>query len=79
VTIHTTHGDLKCEIFCELVPIAAKNFLALAAKGVYDDTVFHRNIRGISLRQIIKNRVYHTRGRPDRHRERRRKYLWRRI
>jgi peptidyl-prolyl cis-trans isomerase-like 3 len=46
VTLHTSHGDLKIEIFCEQVPKAAKNFLALCAKGDYDGTIFHRNIKG---------------------------------
>jgi peptidyl-prolyl cis-trans isomerase-like 3 len=45
VTLHTTHGDIKLELFCELTPMAAKNFLALCAKGYYNDTIFHRNIR----------------------------------
>ncbi|KRX05396.1 Cyclophilin-like peptidyl-prolyl cis-trans isomerase domain [Pseudocohnilembus persalinus] len=46
LTLQTTHGDLKVELFCELCPTAAKNFLALSAKGYYDDTIFHRNIKG---------------------------------
>lgn len=46
ITIHTTHGDLKCELYCEEVPKACKNFLALAAKGYYNATSFHRNIKG---------------------------------
>jgi peptidyl-prolyl cis-trans isomerase-like 3 len=46
VTLHTSHGDLKIEIFCDLVPVSAKNFLALCAKGYYDNTAFHRNIKG---------------------------------
>lgn len=46
LTLQTTHGDLKVELFCELCPAAAKNFLALSAKGYYDDTIFHRNIKG---------------------------------
>ena len=49
VTLHTTHGDLKCELFCDLTPYAAKNFLALAAKGAYDGTAFHRNIKGFII------------------------------
>jgi peptidyl-prolyl cis-trans isomerase-like 3 len=44
VTLHTTHGDLKIEIFCESVPKAAENFLALCASGAYDKTSFHRII-----------------------------------
>jgi peptidyl-prolyl cis-trans isomerase-like 3 len=42
VTLHTTHGDLKIEIFCESVPRTAENFLALCASGAYDGTPFHR-------------------------------------
>lgn len=49
VTIHTTHGDLKFELYCELAPKAAKNFLALCAKGYYDNTIFHRNIKGFII------------------------------
>ncbi|KAF9563179.1 cyclophilin-like protein, partial [Agrocybe pediades] len=46
VTLHTTHGDLKVELFCEAVPKAAENFLALCASGYYNGCIFHRNIRG---------------------------------
>lgn len=46
LTIHTNLGDIKVELHCELCPLACKNFLALAAKGYYNDTIFHRNIKG---------------------------------
>ncbi|KAI6042582.1 cyclophilin-type peptidyl-prolyl cis-trans isomerase [Pisolithus marmoratus] len=49
VTLHTTHGDLKVEVFCEAVPKAAENFLALCASGYYDDCIFHRNIKGFMI------------------------------
>lgn len=49
VTIHTSLGDIKCEIFCELVPKSAKNFLALCAKDYYNETLFHRNIKGFII------------------------------
>jgi peptidyl-prolyl cis-trans isomerase-like 3 len=42
--LHTTHGDLKIEIFCESVPKTAENFLALCASGAYNGTHFHRLI-----------------------------------
>lgn len=45
VTLHTSLGDLKIEVFCESTPKAAKNFLALCAAGVYDGNIFHRNIK----------------------------------
>jgi peptidyl-prolyl cis-trans isomerase-like 3 len=38
-----------CRIFCDTIPKASFNFLALAASGYYDNTVFHRNIKGFML------------------------------
>ncbi|KAJ5718413.1 Peptidyl-prolyl cis-trans isomerase-like 3 [Penicillium malachiteum] len=49
VTLHTTQGDLKVEIFCEAVPQTAENFLALCASGAYNDTPFHRLIPGFMI------------------------------
>jgi peptidyl-prolyl cis-trans isomerase-like 3 len=42
VTLHTTHGDLKIELFCQAAPLASKNFLGLAAASKYDGIAFHR-------------------------------------
>ncbi|KYK61247.1 hypothetical protein DCS_02389 [Drechmeria coniospora] len=44
VTLHTTLGDIKLEVFCESVPKTAENFLALCASGYYDASPFHRLI-----------------------------------
>jgi len=44
VTLHTTHGEIKLEIFCESVPKTAENFLALCASGFYNGSPFHRLI-----------------------------------
>ncbi|KAK9802024.1 hypothetical protein WJX73_002799 [Symbiochloris irregularis] len=49
VTLTTSQGELKIEIFCEEVPRTAENFLALCGSGYYSDSVFHRNIRGFIL------------------------------
>mgnify|MGYP001040070896 CR=1 FL=1 len=49
MTLHTTLGDLKLEIHCDLVPRAAENFMALCASGYYNDTVFHRLIKGFMV------------------------------
>ena len=43
VTLHTSHGNLKFELFCEDCPKAATNFLALCACGAYNGVAFHRN------------------------------------
>lgn len=56
VTLHTTLGDIKVEVFCDRTPMAAyvckcnnlltwQNFLALCASGYYDGCLFHRNIK----------------------------------
>jgi peptidyl-prolyl cis-trans isomerase-like 3 len=45
VTLHTTHGDIKIEVFCESTPRTAENFLALCASGSYNGTPFHRVIK----------------------------------
>jgi peptidyl-prolyl cis-trans isomerase-like 3 len=44
VTLHTTHGDLKIELFCQACPKTTYNFLALCASGAYDKSPFHRSI-----------------------------------
>ncbi|KAH9923268.1 cyclophilin-like protein [Fomitopsis serialis] len=49
VTLHTSSGDIKIELFCEAVPKAAENFLALCASGYYDGCIWHRNIKGFMI------------------------------
>jgi peptidyl-prolyl cis-trans isomerase-like 3 len=44
VTLHTTHGDLKLELFCSACPKTTYNFLALCASDAYNDSPFHRLI-----------------------------------
>ena len=49
VTLHTNHGDLKLELFCESCPTTCENFLALCASRAYDATPFHRVIPDFML------------------------------
>ena len=44
VTIETNHGDIKIQLFDELVPKTVKNFLGLAEKDYYNGVIFHRVI-----------------------------------
>ena len=39
----------QIEVFCEAVPKAAENFLALCASGYYNGCKFHRNIKGFMV------------------------------
>lgn len=36
-------------VYCDLIPKASFNFLALAASGYYNGTIFHRNMKGFML------------------------------
>lgn len=49
VTLVTNLGKIKLEIFCDTVPKASFNFLALAAAGLYTNTAFLRNIKGFMI------------------------------
>ncbi|KAF1911878.1 cyclophilin-like domain-containing protein [Ampelomyces quisqualis] len=44
MSLHTSRGDIKLEIFCETVPKTAENFLALCASSFYNGSPFHRLI-----------------------------------
>lgn len=44
VTIKTNQGDIKIQLFDEIVPKTVKNFVELAEKGYYDGVIFHRVI-----------------------------------
>ncbi|KAF0695386.1 Aste57867_13820 [Aphanomyces stellatus] len=49
VTLHTTLGDIKLEVFCDTAPRTAESFLALCASNGYDNTLFHRNMKGFMI------------------------------
>lgn len=55
VTLHTSRGDIKIEVFCDLVPKGCENFLALCASGAYDGALFHRNIKDFMVQVGIPN------------------------
>ena len=49
VTIETNHGTITAEMFSDLAPKTAGNFIELAKKGYYDGIIFHRVIEGFML------------------------------
>jgi peptidyl-prolyl cis-trans isomerase SDCCAG10 len=49
VLLHTTTGDLELELFAKQTPVTSRNFLQLCLDGYYDDTVFHRLVRGFII------------------------------
>lgn len=44
VTLHTSKGDIKLELFCSDTPRSTANFLALCASSKYNGSPFHRII-----------------------------------
>lgn len=49
VTIETNHGTIVAEMFADLAPKTAANFIELAEKGFYDGVIFHRVIDGFMI------------------------------
>eukprot|EP00389_Voromonas_pontica_P016829 GDKH01026335.1.p1 GENE.GDKH01026335.1~~GDKH01026335.1.p1 ORF type:complete len:167 (-),score=26.47 GDKH01026335.1:134-634(-) len=49
VLLHTSMGDLEVELYWDHAPRCCKNFVELAKKGYYDNTVFHRVIRDFMI------------------------------
>jgi cyclophilin family peptidyl-prolyl cis-trans isomerase len=44
VTIHTSKGDIRVELFRDKAPLTVENFLQYANDGFYNGTIFHRVI-----------------------------------
>lgn len=49
VTFKTTHGDIVLELYQDVMPITAGNFVSLAKSDFYDGTKFHRVIDGFMI------------------------------
>ena len=49
VDLQTNHGTIRIELEEAKAPESAKNFLAYVASGHYDNTVFHRVIKGFMI------------------------------
>jgi peptidyl-prolyl cis-trans isomerase-like protein 2 len=47
--VSTSLGDLNIELLPEYAPRAVWNFVKLAQKGYYKNTIFHRNIKGFMI------------------------------
>ena len=46
VVLHTTVGDMTLELYADKAPQTVANFLQYAQSGHYDNTMFHRVIKG---------------------------------
>ena len=48
-TLETSLGNVEIELFTDLMPITAGNFIELAKSGFYDGLHFHRVIDGFMI------------------------------
>lgn len=58
--IETTRGVITAEFFADKAPATVRNFLRLAATGVYDGTLFHRVAKGF----VVQTGAMAHRGAP---------------
>lgn len=49
VVLDTTHGPLDIELWPKEAPKAVRNFVQLCVDGYYDNTIFHRIIKGFLI------------------------------
>jgi len=49
VTMTTSLGDIKLELYADKAPLTVANFVAYADEGFYNDTIFHRVIDGFMI------------------------------
>ena len=49
ITLKTSKGDIKINLFVEEAPITTKNFLDYVDSGFYKGTIFHRVIPGFMV------------------------------
>ncbi len=47
--LKTTEGDITVELNAKQTPITVNNFVSLAKKDFYNDTIFHRVIKGFMI------------------------------
>ncbi len=47
--LHTTAGDITIALNIKETPITANNFITLSQKNFYDNTIFHRVIKGFMI------------------------------
>ncbi|MEI6533068.1 MAG: peptidylprolyl isomerase [Candidatus Roizmanbacteria bacterium] len=48
-TVHTSEGDITIEFNAKQTPITVNNFIYLAKKGFYNDSIFHRVIKDFMI------------------------------
>lgn len=47
--VKTNFGDIRIDLFQDQVPVTVNNFVFLSNEGFYNDTIFHRVIKGFMI------------------------------
>jgi hypothetical protein len=57
VTVDTTAGSFKCELFLDTMPVSASNFLDLVGTGFYDGLHVHRIVPEFMVSRVFISAV----------------------
>jgi len=49
VNLETNYGNIELELWATETPKACRNFIQLCLEGFYDNTTFHRIIKGFMV------------------------------
>ena len=49
VVLETTKGSVEIELWTKEMPLACRNFIQLCLEGYYNNTIFHRVIKGFMV------------------------------
>jgi len=47
--IHTNYGDMRIDLYADKTPLTVLNFVSLAKSNFYNNTIFHRVIKGFMI------------------------------
>jgi peptidyl-prolyl cis-trans isomerase SDCCAG10 len=51
--IYTTRGEIEVELFSKETPKTCRNFIQLSLEGYYNNTIFHRLVKGFILQVLV--------------------------
>ena len=57
--MNTSVGDIDIELWSKEAPKARRNFVQLCLEGYYDNTIFHRIVKGSEMMLIFNMNQLH--------------------
>ena len=65
VLLKTNLGDIHLELYPDKAPVSVENFLSYVKSGHYDNTIFHRVIRGFMIQGGAFDKNYKEKSKND--------------